>query len=583
MSSFDTITTTSPEIKKTAPVKATLETLRAGGKIDAVTYKKIKEQLDNLEGLGLSLQQETKKLDVLKKEYEKKRIEHTQKQSSKPSPKEKDTPITKTTSNRSEQAKTKKADTTPKPNKLKRALVLGSVALGTAIAASGLGKNDEGNLEWSVDHMPGANKTIEYFSDSEGAPQKVAFYAKNAPWGNPSELPEYFKRVNDTRNRSHGEDIVQAPIYEGDEQNVEPDSTKSINPYTGNALEPVTEELKKKSKKLDENFDTAQKKFYDENNTLDDVNEQLDEVIKTLGGNRIKFHPTDVTGLLVGELYEDDIDGLHGRSIIDMSNGSKVIYQPRNFKSAKRSDVHGVALISDYLYDMDFTDDYWHDHAETNLRHLHEKVTNKDFSDGRKFVQVREPVDGQPGVYNVRVKEVTELTDQDFEQNNVYRQSWARLSDFDITPDGTKIKLTNYAKKFDAALFQDQGLPFHAGIGSEHNLRLPGGKKNFGTYQNIANLDMFGAYVGATVIIISDDGRIAKKVTGSLRDIITIALEIQKLTGGKDVHFLQSDSGSMNVKAVADKSGTILKKQLGITRNLEPFAGGSELLLKDQR
>ena len=75
------------------------------------------------------------------------------------------------------------------------------------------------------------------------------------------------------------------------------------------------------------------------------------------------------------------------------------------------------------------------------------------------------------------------------------------------------------------------------------------------------------------------DGKIAQKVTGSVKDILSLALEIKKKTGGKDVHFLQSDSGSMNVKALGSKNG-LSKKQLGILRNLEPQAGASEILLK---
>jgi hypothetical protein len=273
----------------------------------------------------------------------------------------------------------------------------------------------------------------------------------------------------------------------------------------------------------------------------------------------------------LGSSYKDSNGLVYGKSVVDMSNGIYVTYQPRNEKSKNRKDINNAIMISDYLYDMDFTDNTNHEHAQNSLNKLKSGKTTQ------KFVQVREPSKTK-GEYIVKIKKVSDLTENDFKNNNIYRQSYAKLSDLDITPDGKKIKLTNYAKKWNVALFVNQGLPFHEAVGSEHNLRLPGGKGNYGKYQNISELKQFGPYLGGTVTIISDDGKIVKKVTGGVGDIVEEAQRIKKQTDGKEVYFLQSDAGSMNVKAFA-KNNKLTKDQLGILRNLEPQAGAAEILL----
>ena len=271
----------------------------------------------------------------------------------------------------------------------------------------------------------------------------------------------------------------------------------------------------------------------------------------------------------LGNSYKDSNGLVYGKSVVDMSNGINVTYQPRNEKSKNRKDINNAIMISDYLYDMDFKDNTNHPHAQNNLNKLKSGQTTQ------KFVQVREP-SSIKGEYIVKVKKVSDLTDKDFKDNNIYRQSYAKLSDLDISKDGTKIKLTNYAKKLKAALFVNQGLPFFGG--GDNNLRLPGGKGNYDKYQNISELKQFGPYLGGTVTIISDDGKIVKKVTGGVGDIVEEAQKIKKQTNGKEVYFLQSDAGSMNVKAFA-QNNKITKNQLGILRNLEPQAGAAEILL----
>ena len=255
-----------------------------------------------------------------------------------------------------------------------------------------------------------------------------------------------------------------------------------------------------------------------------------------------------------------------------LSNGIKVTYGARNDKNGSRSDVKGAVMVSDYLYDMDMTDGYQHKHAQNSLKNLQNRIAKGDYS--QKFATVRE--DNGDGTWTVDVVPTSELSEEDFADKNVYRQGYSKLSDLDISKDGKQIKL--YKSK---NMFKNQGIPMSAAQSgnNENVLRVPGGAGNFGKYQNISQLDQYGAYLGATVTIVSDDGTIAKKVTGSLRDIIVAAQEIQKQKGG-DVHFLQSDAGSMNIKPTADANGNLNKKRQGISRNQEPWAGASEILLK---
>lgn len=293
---------------------------------------------------------------------------------------------------------------------------------------------------------------------------------------------------------------------------------------------------------------------------------------KSLGFNK----PNINSKISKGSSYPNLNLGTYSKNIIDMSNGITVTYQPRNEKSKDRKDVNNALFISDYLYDMDFTDGYKHEHAQTGLNKLKQRWLDKNYE--QKFVQVREPLGNNK--YKVQVKPVKNLTNEDFKQDKIYRQGYSKLSDLDISPDGTKIKLIPYYKLWKAALFQNQGLPFMDKNNPEHGLRLPGGKGNYGKYQNINDLNQFGPYLGGTVTVISDDGKIVKKVSGSIKDVINTALYIKKKTGGKEVHFLQSDAGSMNIKADANNN-KITSKQMSIARNQEPQAGASEILLNE--
>jgi len=287
-----------------------------------------------------------------------------------------------------------------------------------------------------------------------------------------------------------------------------------------------------------------------------------------------------------------------------MSDGMHVTYQPRNENSNNRTNVNNAVTVSDYLYDQDFTDGYLHDHAYKGINRLRRNIGKKD-SDGQKFVTIREKV--KDNEYIVKVIPFSELKKEDLgkstplppvddpskkkdgslvypngrvdfinKENIVYRQGYAKLSDLDISSDGNQIKLHKSAN-----MFKDQGVPYSKDqSGSNANvLRLPGGKHNYGKYLNIDNLTKFHAYFGGTVTIISDDGKIVKKVTGSVKDVIRTAQEIKKQTDGKEVHFLQSDAGSMNLKASADNNNIISKDRLDIQRNHDSWAGASEILL----
>ena len=282
-----------------------------------------------------------------------------------------------------------------------------------------------------------------------------------------------------------------------------------------------------------------------------------------------------------GKSYKNLDLGSYSKMVVDMSDGITVTYQPRNGKKDNRTDVNNAIAISDYLYDFDFTDNLYDLQADNQIQNLKYRWKTKDYTN-QPFVQVREPLGNNK--YKVKIKAVKDLTQQDFDQNKIYRQGYAKLSDFDISEDQKKIKL--FAK---SNSFVGQGLPFRDENNKEHGLRVGGGKgnvsvnlegKNVKGYLNIASLNQFGPYLGGTVTIISEDGKTAKKVSGSLKDILETAFHIKKQTGSKDVYFLQSDAGSMNIKADAN-NGKITKAQLAIARNQEPQAGAAEILLNE--
>lgn len=300
--------------------------------------------------------------------------------------------------------------------------------------------------------------------------------------------------------------------------------------------------------------------------------------------------------------------GSYSKMIIDMSDGITVTYQPRNSKKDNRTEVNNAIAITDYLYDFDFTDNVYDKQADYQITKLKESLFkpadwekrtyinaegktvkyapwSKNWNnalDGRKFVTIREPLGNNK--YKVSIKPIDSLTEKDFENTIIYRQGYAKLSDLDITPDQKKIKL--FAK---SDSFVGQGLPFRDENNKEHGLRVSGGKGNVSVnlkgenvkgYLNIASLNQFGAYLGGTVTIISEDGKVAKKVSGSLKDVLETAFHIKKQTGSKEIYFLQSDAGSMNIKADAN-NGKITPAQLAIARNQEPQAGAAEILLNE--
>ena len=320
------------------------------------------------------------------------------------------------------------------------------------------------------------------------------------------------------------------------------------------------------------------------------VNEELDKYINT----KLSYNPTSQENVSIGRTFNSKKDGEYATSVIDMSNGIDVTYQSRNARKDARTNVDNAVMVTDYLYDNDFTDGYAHEHAFYRINNLKNKIGKFGEKD-QKFVTVRENTGDN--TWKVRVIPTSELKESDFgtweklpvvvdpvsgkkhqdylmKDNNVYSQGYAVLSDFDISEDGNKIKLYS-----GSGMFRNQGIPLLPND-SRHVLRLPGGVGNYGKYQDIDKLNLFGPYIGGTVTVISDDGSIVKKITGSVRDIVRTAQIIQKQTDGAEVHFLQSDAGSMNVKPMADKNNTLSKNRLGISRNNEPWAGASEILIK---
>lgn len=291
-----------------------------------------------------------------------------------------------------------------------------------------------------------------------------------------------------------------------------------------------------------------------------------DKFTKTIGYSKVNEK------VYRGKSYKNLNLGSYSKLMVDMSDGITVAYQPRNGKKDKRTEVNNAIAISDYLYDFDFTDNVYDVQANSQIENLKYRWKSKDYKD-QPFVQVRENLGN--GKFKVKIKAVKDLTQNDFDENKIYRQSYAKLSDFDITSDQKKIKLKTYKNSF-----VNQGIPFRDAKNQEHTLRISGGKGNHSKYQNISDLNQFGPYLGGTVTIISEDGKVAKKVSGSVKDILETAFHIKKQTGSKEIYFLQSDAGSMNIKADAN-NGKITPAQLAIARNQEPQAGAAEILLNE--
>lgn len=420
----------------------------------------------------------------------------------------------------------------------------------------------------------------EIKNNTQEKSNKISYYIKNAPWEKGyKNITDYFKLIGDTYLRS--EALISSGSEEATKKEVEntafsKDVKRDLNDYYNNNfknLYPEENEVKKLK---------TIKEISDEYKPIADIEKGIDD----LGYNK-----TNYPNFKLGKVLRDNKGS--STHVIDMSDGINVTYQPRNENANKRSNVNNAVTVSDYLYDQDFTDGYVHEHAFNRLNKLKNKIGNFNKKD-QKFVTIREKTGDD--TWNVRVIPTSKLKESDFgsakklpiaidpvsgkehqdyimSDNKVYSQGYAVLSDFDISSDGNKIKLYS-----GSGMFRNQGIPLLPND-SGHVLRLPGGVGNYGKYQSIDKLNSFGPYIGGTVTIISDDGKIVKKITGSLKDIVRTAQNIQKQTNGAEVHFLQSDAGSMNVKASANNNNIISKDRLNILRNNEPWAGGSEILL----
>lgn len=353
-----------------------------------------------------------------------------------------------------------------------------------------------------------------------------------------SEVP--IKETKKIKEAADGNPIEDEEYISSKEINLNPILPKKL---TGTPIRKVTEDPKIKQRKIeDENF------------------------TKSMGYQKINDK------VYKGKSYKNLDLGSYSKMIIDMSDGITVTYQPRNAKKEERTEVNNAIAITDYEYDFDFTDNSYDIQADNQIQNLKYRWKTKDYTN-QPYVQVRESLGN--GKYKVKIKAVKDLTENDFKENKIYRQSYAKLSDFDISEDGKKIKLYNYKNSF-----VNQGIPFRNPENQEHTLRISGGKGNHSKYQNISDLNQFGPYLGGTVTIISEDGKISKKVTGSIKDILETAFYIKKQTGSNEIYFLQSDAGSMNIKADAN-NGKITPAQLAIARNQEPQAGAAEILLNE--
>ena len=78
-----------------------------------------------------------------------------------------------------------------------------------------------------------------------------------------------------------------------------------------------------------------------------------------------------------GKSYNNIDQGTFSRAMIDMSDGIVVAYQPRNQNNANRSDVDNALIVSDYLYDYDFIDNYENVNAALQNTKLKEGFTTE--------------------------------------------------------------------------------------------------------------------------------------------------------------------------------------------------------------
>jgi hypothetical protein len=408
------------------------------------------------------------------------------------------------------------------------------------------------------------NDAYDYITDPEGTPQKVALYAKEAPWSSPTELPAYFSKVDDMRKRAKGDNLTEEQVVE----TVNISELVKPNKVNPTVTKTVTSEFFDKAKKLEGErqlntegvLGSTMRFIYDKESG------KIDES-KVEGSSNMREGK-----VVIGKTYLSPSGDKYSRHTIDMSDGILVAYQPRTGKKEDRKDVEGGLMVSDYLYDMDFTDGYTHEYAKSELNLLKEQALGKKKTE-RKFATVRIPT-SEEGVYIAKVVKVEDLVERDFEDGNVYRQSWGRLSDFNISEDGKKIKLSGKDSNF-----VGQGIPLTKSKEDKtHTIRISGGKGNVGDkWLDINSMDLFAPLIGGTVTLVSNDGTISKRVTGSLADVVKEAQKIKESTG-EDVHFLQSDSGTMNAKPLAS-DGKVTKKSLNNMVNQEPWAGASEILI----
>jgi hypothetical protein len=419
---------------------------------------------------------------------------------------------------------------------------------------------------------PFSGETLDDLTDPESKVSKVATYLKEAPWlSYPTELPEYFSQLQDTKDRSDGINLTEEKVVETPKLDI--DVIKNKKQFFDEF--PIVKESSNNESFLDDVEDpykkykpsvpppTSTQRFIFNKDTKD-----IDKDALYNASNRFE------NKVSIGKSYEDTYGQTYSKQLIDMSDGILVTYQPRQEREDERTDVKDALFISDYLYDQDFTDGYKHEYAENELNKLKNDVLNNKKTE-RKFATVRIPT-GNENEFIAKVVNIKDLTEDDFENNNVYRQSWAKLSDLEISNDGKKVKLNSGDTNF---INQGILLTTKQTGDNSHTLRVSGGEGNYGDrWLEIDKLNEFGPYLGGTVTIVSDDGKIVKKVTGGLNDILDAAFAIKKSTNNKEVHFLQSDSGSMNVKPLA-KDGVIDKRLLGTQRNKEDWAGASEILL----
>ena len=266
--------------------------------------------------------------------------------------------------------------------------------------------------------------------------------------------------------------------------------------------------------------------------------------------------------------------------ILDMSQGVRVTYAPRNENKSNRTDVpNGVAIV-EALYDHDFTDGYKHSHAQNRINRIQESWQS---GEGIPYTMVRLPIQGVENEYIKKIIPTSELTQEHFDNDLVYAADYSVLPAQDISDNLSSsredriIRTRNNNGKIEAyftrSAFQTRGV-------LTDGVRLVGPQNSIESWQPIGNINHYGPYNGGTVTLVTNDGKTVETIAGSVALIMKRALTLRD-EYKQDVVMLSNDMGSMSHKPWKGTNG-ITKNDLDYVgaRNPEGHVAAQEILLR---